>query len=74
MVLNRIGDFGLLIGIFFIFNYYKTIDYNTVAVMTPFFKNTVINFLNFKMNLLNVICLFIFIGAIGKSAQLILHT
>lgn len=74
MILNRIGDFGLLIAIFLIFINYKAIDYNTIAVITPFFKGITVNFLNLEVSLLDTICLFIFIGAIGKSAQLTLHT
>ena len=74
MVLNRIGDFSLLIGIFFIFVYYKSVDYSTVAVITPFLTNKIISFLNIKINLITAISLFLFIGAVGKSAQLGLHT
>ena len=74
IILNRIGDFSLLIGILLIFINYKAIDYATVAAVTPFFQTNTISFLNFKVNLLNAIGLFMFIGAIGKSAQLGLHT
>ena len=74
MVINRIGDFCLIIGILVIFTYYKSIDYATVAALTPFFKNTTINFLNMNINILSVICIFLFFGAVGKSAQLGLHT
>lgn len=75
MILNRIGDFSLLIAIFLIFNYYKSVDYATVAALTPLFSFFSINFLNFaNLNLLTLISIFLFIGAIGKSAQLGLHT
>ena len=74
MVINRIGDFCLIMGILTIFTYYKSVDYATVAVLTPFFKNTTINFLNLNFNILSVICVFLFLGAVGKSAQLGLHT
>ena len=74
MLLNRIGDFSLLISILLIFIHYKAIDYATVAAITPFFKTSTINFLNFKMDALTVIGVFMFIGATGKSAQLVLHT
>jgi NADH:ubiquinone oxidoreductase subunit 5 (subunit L)/multisubunit Na+/H+ antiporter MnhA subunit len=46
MLMNRIGDFSLIIGIIIIFIYYKSVDYATVAVLTPFLKLDVINFLN----------------------------
>ena len=74
MVINRIGDFSLLISIFLIFVYYKAVDYATVAALTPFFKYAAISFLNIKVDLLSIIGCFMFIGAVGKSAQLGLHS
>jgi NADH-ubiquinone oxidoreductase chain 5 len=74
MILNRIGDFSLLMGIFLIFINYKAVDYATVAVLTPFFKTKTVNFLNIDVNLLTAIGIFLFVGAVGKSAQLGLHT
>lgn len=74
MLLNRIGDFSLLIAILFILIHYKAVDYSTLAVITPFYKTVMVNFLNFEINLLNTISFFMFIGAVGKSAQLTLHT
>jgi NADH-ubiquinone oxidoreductase chain 5 len=74
MIMNRIGDFSLLIGIMLIFINFKSVDYATVAVLTPFFKNKIVIFLNFEVHLLSTICVFLFIGAVGKSAQLGLHT
>ena len=74
MILNRIGDFSLLISILLIFIYYKAVDYATIAVLTPFFKTMTINFLNLKIGVLTTIGIFMFMGAAGKSAQLILHT
>jgi NADH-ubiquinone oxidoreductase chain 5 len=74
MVLNRIGDFCLLMGMLLIFVHFKAVDYASVAVLTPMFQNKTINFLNFDLHLLSVIGLFLFFGAVGKSAQLGLHT
>ncbi len=74
MILNRIGDFGLILGILLIFVYYKSVDYATVAALTPLFKEKTINFLNFETNALTIVGILLFIGAIGKSAQLGLHT
>jgi len=74
MIINRIGDFCLIIGILVIFINFKSIDYATVASLTPFFKTTNVNFLNFDLNILSLICIFLFLGAVGKSAQLGLHT
>jgi NADH-ubiquinone oxidoreductase chain 5 len=74
MLMNRIGDFSLIIGIILIFIYYKAVDYASVAVLTPFVKGDVISFLNLNVSLLTMIGIFLFIGAVGKSAQLGLHT
>lgn len=74
MILNRIGDFCLVIGILLIFIHFKAVDYATVAVLAPLFKDHSINFLNLDLNLLNIVGLFLFFGAVGKSAQLGLHT
>ena len=74
MLMNRVGDFCLLMGIFLIFVNYKCIDYASVAVLTPFFKDSTVNFLNIDVHLLTAINVFLFLGAVGKSAQLGLHT
>ncbi len=74
MVLNRIGDFGLVLGILIIFIQYKAVDYATVFAMTPFFIKNNFIFLNLSFNLIDIIGFLLFIGAIGKSAQLGLHT
>ncbi len=74
MILNRIGDFGLVIGILIIFVEYRAVDYATVFAITPIFTQKVYNFLSFDFDLISIICFFLFIGAVGKSAQLGLHT
>ena len=74
MVMNRIGDFCLLMGMLLIFINYKSIDYASVAVLTPVLKDKTMNFLNLNLHLLSVIGVFLFFGAVGKSAQLGLHT
>lgn len=71
MVLNRIGDFGLFISILFLFVCFKTIDYCSLSLLIPSIK---IQVLIFNSNLINIICLFMFIGVVGKSAQIGLHT
>ena len=72
MILNRIGDFGLILGIFSIFIKYKSVDYATVFALTPFFVDD--NPIVLNLTAIDFIGLFLFIGAIGKSAQLGLHT
>jgi len=74
MVLNRIGDFGLVLGILIIFIKYKAVDYATVFALTPLFVNHEFIFLNISFNLIDIIGFLLLIGAIGKSAQLGLHT
>jgi NADH:ubiquinone oxidoreductase subunit 5 (subunit L)/multisubunit Na+/H+ antiporter MnhA subunit len=74
MILNRIGDFCLVMGILLIFVHFKAVDYATLALLSPFLKDQNINFLNINLNLLTSIGIFLFLGAVGKSAQLGLHT
>jgi NADH-ubiquinone oxidoreductase chain 5 len=74
MILNRIGDFCLIIGILLIYVNFKAVDYATIATLAPFFKTVEVNFLNMNLNLLTIIGIFLFLGAVGKSAQLGLHT
>tara|TARA_Y100000590_G_scaffold222130_1_gene251445 strand:- start:785 stop:2695 length:1911 start_codon:yes stop_codon:yes gene_type:complete len=73
-LVNRVGDFGFAIGIFLIFLFFGTISYEEVFQSVPAFASKQINFLGIDANLITVICLFLFLGAMGKSAQLFLHT
>ena len=73
-IVNRIGDFGFAIGIFLIFIFFGTLNYEEVFTLVPNFADTEINFLGLEVNLITVTCLFLFIGAMGKSAQFFLHT
>nr|YP_010131912.1 NADH dehydrogenase subunit 5 [Odontella regia]QQD79291.1 NADH dehydrogenase subunit 5 [Odontella regia] len=74
MIVNRIGDFGLTLGIFVIFIKYQSVDFATVFSITPFFIDETISFLNFDIHLLSLVGILLFVGAMGKSAQLGLHT
>jgi NADH:ubiquinone oxidoreductase subunit 5 (subunit L)/multisubunit Na+/H+ antiporter MnhA subunit len=74
MVVNRIGDFGLALGIFIFFYIFKTIDYLTIFTLAPELNEKFFIFFNFNINALNLSCFFIFIGCVGKSAQIGLHT
>lgn len=73
MIINRIGDFGLSLGILIIFLKFKAVDYATIFSLTPFYVGNKFNFLFFEVDLLTTIGIFLFIGAVGKSAQLGLH-
>jgi NADH-ubiquinone oxidoreductase chain 5 len=74
MLINRIGDYTLLLGIVFIYFTFKSVDYATVFVLAPFFleKKVILFTLSFKI--IDLICSLLFIGAMGKSAQIGLHT
>jgi NADH-quinone oxidoreductase subunit L len=73
-IVNRVGDFGLAIGIFLIFFYFGTINFKEVFDLAPQFLEKNITFFGFDSSLITLICLFLFIGAMGKSAQFLLHT
>ncbi len=74
LIVNRIGDFGLSLGIFAIFFVFGAVDYSTVFVTINDFLGSHIMFFCIEFNILTIICFFLFIGAIGKSAQIGLHT
>ena len=73
-IVNRVGDFGFAIGIFLIFFFYGTVNYNEVFQATPLIADKQIIFLGIKFNLITLISLMLFMGAMGKSAQILLHT
>ena len=73
-VVNRVGDFGLAIGIFLIFFYFGSINFEEVFNLAPQYIDKKIFIFNYEASLITVICLFLFIGAMGKSAQFLLHT
>ena len=73
-LVNRVGDFGLALGIFLIFYYFGTVNYTEVFNLIPTLVNEKINFLGFNFVVIDLICILLFIGAMGKSAQIFLHT
>ncbi len=73
-LVNRIGDFGFALGIMAIFFVFNSVDYDTVFALAPDYAGTSIEFLGYQFDTLTVISLLLFIGAMGKSAQFILHT
>jgi len=73
-IVNRVGDFGFAIGIFLIFFFYGTVNYNEVFQQTPLLIQKQVIFLGIEFNLITLICLLLFVGAMGKSAQILLHT
>ena len=74
MIVNRIADVFFTIGIGAIFFTFHSLDFDTIFPLVPYIATTTINFLNFKVHTITVISMLLFIGAMGKSAQLGLHT
>jgi len=74
MIVNRVGDIGLALGMLVAFKEFKALDFATIFAMVPSFSNSTIVFLGQELNTLTVIGILILIGAVGKSAQLGLHT
>lgn len=73
-LVNRVGDFGFLLGIAAVLMYFETLDYYTVFAAAPELQDFTIQIVgNMEWSLLTVICILLFIGAMGKSAQVPLH-
>ena len=73
-VVNRVGDFGYAIGIAGIFYIFGTISFDSIFSQVDQFSEHQIQFLSFSFPTLDFLCFLLFIGAMGKSAQLGLHT
>ena len=73
-VVNRVGDFGFALGIFLIFYLFGTVNYSEVFEQIPTIIDKDLVFLGININAIDLICLLLFIGAMGKSAQIFLHT
>ena len=73
-VVNRVGDFGFALGIFGLFYLTDSINFNDVFAAAPDLANTQITFLWTDWNAANLLAFLLFIGAMGKSAQFLLHT
>ncbi len=74
MIVNRIGDFGLSLGIALIFSLFNSFDFAVVFNTVPLFFNENFIFLGFYFDKITCISLLLFVGAVGKSAQFGLHT
>mgnify|MGYP001425186603 FL=1 len=73
-IVNRVGDFGLAIGIFIIFLIFGTLNFEEVFLLVPGFSKTNLSIFGGEYNVITLICVFLFVGAMGKSAQFLLHT
>jgi len=73
-LINRVGDFGFALGIFATFVLFDTVKLDTIFSLVPENADAVMTFLGGEFHAMTVICILLFIGAMGKSAQLFLHT
>ena len=73
-VVNRVGDFGFALGIFGVWYVFKTLDFDAVFAAAPAMAGKCFIFAGHSVDILTTLCLLLFIGAMGKSAQLGLHT
>ena len=74
MLVNRVGDFFILFALFSIYIVFNSLDYDIVFTLVPLVLTYKIIFSIFELPVLDLICIFLFLGAMGKSAQLGLHT
>lgn len=73
-VVNRVGDFGFALGIFGVWSIFHTLDFSSVFAAAPAMAGKTFLFAGHQLDILNTLCLLLFVGAMGKSAQIGLHT
>lgn len=73
-VVNRVGDLGFMLGIFGVFLVFGTVSIPEILAAAPGMAGSTIGFLGYRFDTMTVLCILLFIGAMGKSAQLGLHT
>ncbi len=73
-VVNRVGDFGFALGIFGIFAVFRTVNLDQMFDAAPGVAGQTFEFLGYQVDILTTLCLLLFMGAMGKSAQFLLHT
>jgi NADH-quinone oxidoreductase subunit L len=73
-IVNRVGDFGLALGILAIFVVFGSVNFETIFAAVESKKEVYMNFVGFEVHAMTLIGLLLFMGAVGKSAQLGLHT
>jgi len=73
-VVNRVGDFGFALGIFAVFALIGSTDFETIFGGAPALVGKTIDFFGWQVDALTLACLLLFMGAMGKSAQFLLHT
>src|SRR5262249_28047108 len=73
-IVNRVGDFGFSLGIFAVFYLTGAVDLDTIFAQAPTLVGKSFHFLSWNVDALTAVCLLLFMGAMGKSAQFLLHT
>ena len=73
-IVNRVGDFGFSLGIFAVFYLTGAVDFDTIFAQAPALAGKSFHFLSRNVDALTAVCLLLFMGAMGKSAQFLLHT
>jgi NADH-quinone oxidoreductase subunit L len=73
-VVNRVGDFGFALGIFALFMMVGAVDFDTIFAQAPTLTAKTMWFFGYHPDALTLVCLMLFMGAMGKSAQFLLHT
>ncbi len=73
-IVNRVGDFGFSLGIFAVFFLTGAVDFDTIFAQAPALVGKSFHFLSWDVDALTAVCLLLFMGAMGKSAQFLLHT
>jgi NADH-quinone oxidoreductase subunit L len=73
-VVNRVGDLGFMLGIFGVYMVFDTVSIPEILAAAPAHIGSSVGFLGYRVDLMSLLCVLLFIGAMGKSAQLGLHT
>ncbi len=73
-IVNRVGDFGFALGIFLVFWLTGSVAFDQIFAAAPGLKDAQTNFIGLHGHALTVACILLFMGAMGKSAQFLLHT
>src|SRR5689334_15684971 len=73
-IVNRVGDFGFALGIFLVFVLFNSVAFESIFPRVGEFTNANFHFLGHEWHALTLACLLLFMGAMGKSAQFLLHT
>ncbi len=73
-IVNRVGDFGFALGVFAVFYIFRDVNFDTVFAAAKEKQSVLMPVFGYQVDALTVICLLLFMGAMGKSAQFLLHT